>query len=80
MKRRIKPFVVPLVYVLSIAMLIGSMFFIDKAINNSLFKDTGTVSDREEELPSSEDTVVEEVVPVVNTDPQIMVGTPLASS
>ena len=72
MKRRIKPFVVPLVYVLSIAMLIGSMFFIDKAINNSLFKDTGTVSDREEELPSSEDTVVEEVVPVVNTDPQII--------
>lgn len=72
-KRKLKSFVVPLVYVLSLVMLVGSVFVIEKAINSSLLKDTGTVGDREEVLPSSEeDTVVEEVAPVVNTDPQII--------
>ena len=72
-KRKLKSFVVPLVYVLSLVMLIGSVFVIEKAVNSSLLKDTGTVGDREEVLPSSEEeTVVEEVAPVVNTDPQII--------
>lgn len=71
-KRKLKLFVVPLIYVLSLVMLIGSVFVIEKALNNSLLKDTGTVSDREEIVPSNEDSVVEEVVPVVNTDPEII--------
>ena len=68
-KRKLKSFVVPLIYVLSLVMLIGSVFVIDKAISSSLFKDTGTVSDRE--VPVEEE-VPEEVTPVVNTDPQII--------
>ena len=37
-KRKLKPFVVPVVYVLSLAMLITSVFFIERIINNTVFK------------------------------------------
>ena len=70
-KRKIKSFVVPILYVLSVAMLIGSVVAIEKAINSSLLKDTGTVSDREEVIPTDNE-IVEEIAPVVNNDPQII--------
>ena len=72
-KRKLKSFVVPMIYVLSLVMLIGSVFVIEKAINKSLLKDTGTVSDRNNDIPySTEEEVIEEVEPVVNVDPQII--------
>ncbi len=71
MQRKIKRIVVPFLYVLSLAMLIGSVFVVENVISGSLFKDTGTVSDREEILPSDEE-IVEDIVPVVNVDPQII--------
>ena len=37
-KRKLKPFVVPVVYVLSLAMLLTSVYFIEKIINNVVFK------------------------------------------
>lgn len=70
-KRKLKPFVVPVVYVLSLAMLITSVFFIERIINNTVFKSediedvSNTVDEGVEEDTSSE-------VPVVNTDPQII--------
>lgn len=70
-KRKLKPFVVPVVYVLSLAMLITSVFFIERIINNTLFK-----SEDIEDVSNTVDEVVEEdtssEVPVVNTDPQII--------
>lgn len=70
-KRKLKPFVVPVVYVLSLAMLITSVFFIERIINNTVFK-----SEDIENVSNTVDEVVEEdtssEVPVVNTDPQII--------
>lgn len=70
-KRKLKPFVVPVVYVLSLAMLITSVFFIERIINNTVFK-----SEDIEDVSNTVDEVVEEdtssEVPVVNTDPQII--------
>lgn len=70
-KRKLKPFVVPVVYVLSLAMLITSVFFIERIINNTVFK-----SENIEDVSNTVDEVVEEdtssEVPVVNTDPQII--------
>ena len=37
-KRKLKPFLVPVVYVLSFAMLITSVYFIERIINNTVFK------------------------------------------
>ena len=70
-KRKLKPFVVPLVYVLSIAMLIGSVYFIESAINSTSLKGKEIKEvNKEEETPP--EVVQEETQPVVNTDPQII--------
>ena len=37
-KRKLKPFVVPMMYAVSILMLVGSVFAIEKLVNNALFK------------------------------------------
>ena len=70
-KRKLKPFVVPLVYVLSIAMLIGSVVVIESAINSASLKgkEIKEVNEEEETPP---EVVQEETQPVVNTDPQII--------
>lgn len=70
-KRKLKPFVVPVVYVLSLAMLITSVFFIERIINNAVFKsedikDVSNIVDDELEEDTSSD------IPVVSTDPQII--------
>ena len=72
-RRKWKPFVVPMMYVVSIAMLLGSVYFIEKLVNRSVFQSNeveavDTVIEEEEELlneSSSSD------VPVVSTDPVI---------
>ena len=70
-KRKLKPFVVPLVYVLSIAMLIGSVFVIESAINKASLK-SKKVEEVNEEVETPPEVVQEETQPVVNTDPQII--------
>lgn len=69
-KRKLKPFVVPMIYVLSIAMLIGSVYVIERAINTALLKNNEIKEvNKEEETPQE---VVEDTQPVVSTDPQII--------
>ena len=67
-KRRLKPFMVPIVYVLSLVMLLTSVYFIEEAINNKVFKNENVEDNTEEvveEMPSND-------MPVVNTEPQII--------
>ena len=69
-KRKLKPFVVPVVYVLSLAMLLTSVYFIEKIINNVVFKsedvkEVEEVSNVDSEEPTND-------MPVVNTEPQII--------
>ncbi len=69
-KRKLKPFVVPMIYVLSIAMLIGSVYVIERAINTALLKNNEIKEvNNEEEVPQE---AVEDTQPVVSTDPQII--------
>ncbi len=62
---------VPVVYVLSLTMLIGSVYLIEEAISGKVFK-----SENVEENKDNTEEVVEEVptndMPVVNTEPQII--------
>lgn len=67
-KRKLKPFLVPVIYVFSIAMLIGGVYFVESFISEkSLKTDTNEVI--EEEVNQEE--VVPEDVPVVATEPVI---------
>lgn len=73
-KRKLKPFVVPFMYVASIAMLLGSVYFIERLINNSVFQ-SNDVEEIEEVILNSdgEDSSLENSsdVPVISTDPVI---------
>lgn len=71
-KRKLKPFVVPAVYILSLAMLLTSVYFIEKIINNVVFKSEDVTEVEEVEDVVSEDTDVTNNMPVVNTEPQII--------
>ena len=70
-KRRFKPFVVPMLYLLSLTMIIASVYFIEEAINGKMFK-----SEDVEEVQDNTEEVVEEMpsndMQVVNTEPQII--------
>lgn len=71
-KRKLKKFVVPVMYVASIAMLVGSVYAIERFINNSVFKND-EVEEREEveEVIFNSDDNVDEVIndiPVINTN------------
>lgn len=70
-KRKLKSFVVPVLYVLSLTMIIASVYFIEEAINGRMFK-----SEDVEEVKDNTEDVVEELpssdMPVVNTEPQII--------
>lgn len=71
-RRKLKPFVVPAMYVMSIAMLIGSVYVIERIINNAVFESEGV--EEVEEVIYREDTDWEEIindVPVVNEDVKI---------
>lgn len=67
-KRKLKPFLVPVVYILSFAMLITSVYFIERIINNTVFKSKNVeeVNKNDDDIEASND------MPVVNTEPQII--------
>lgn len=72
-KRKLKPFVVPLMYVASIAMLLGSVYAIEKLISNSVFQ-SNEVEEVEDVIFNTDDDNYEvnsSDVPVVSTDPVI---------
>lgn len=71
-KRKLKPFVVPMIYVMSIAMLITSVFFIERIINNAIFKSEDIEATEDVEDVVSEETDTNGEIPVVSTEPQII--------
>ena len=44
-RRKLKPFVVPTMYVTSIAMLLASVYFVERLINNAVFENDKVVDD-----------------------------------
>ena len=72
-RRKLKPFVVPAMYVVSIVMLLGSVYLIEKFVSRSVFQsdevEVDAVIDQEVEEPLDES--VSSDVPVINTDPVI---------
>lgn len=71
-KRKLKPFVVPLMYVASIAMLLGSVYCIERLINNNVFQNDNVENVEEVILNNAdEDGSHSSDVPVVNTEPTI---------
>lgn len=70
-RRKLKPFVVPMMYVASIAMLVGSVYCIERLVNNAVFQndDIGEVeeviysSDKNNDIDDNRNDV-----PVVNTE------------
>lgn len=69
-KRKLKPFVVPVMYIASIGMLLGSVYFIERLITSNVFQgdQVESVQDviNEEDFDNSSNDV-----PVVNTEPTI---------
>ena len=70
-KRKLKPFVVPVIYVLSLTMLLTSVYFIEKAIGGTIFK-TEDVEDKKDTQEVVEHEPNTNDMPVVNTEPQII--------
>lgn len=68
-RRKLKKFVVPVMYVASIAMLVGSVYVIEKLVNNAVFENDG-VEEVEEVILNDDYNIDYGVsdVPVVNTD------------
>jgi len=73
MKRKLKPFVTPLIYTLSLVLLVMGVYLVEDAISDSVFKSNN------EDIPvvDSEDddvnnTPIYSDIPVVNTDTQII--------
>lgn len=74
-RRKLKPFVVPMMYVASIAMLLGSVYFVERLINNSMFQSDEVEEVQEVILDDSveeDDYINSSDVPVVSTDPVIV--------
>ena len=66
-RRKLKPFVVPMMYALSIAMLVASVYVIERVVNNAVFE--SKKEDEVKEVIYREDTDWDEIVndvPVVN--------------
>lgn len=73
-RRKLKPFVVPVMYVLSIAMLVASVYVIERVVNNAVFK-SNNVDEIEEVIYSSDDDYnydYDSDIPVINEDVTIM--------
>ena len=75
-RRKLKPFVVPVMYVLSIAMLVASVYVIERVVNNAVFK-SNNVDEVKEVIYSSDDDynydyVYNSDIPVINEDVTIM--------
>ena len=68
-RRKLKRFVVPMMYGVSIAMLVGSVYVVERLINNAVFQ--GEEVDIVEEVILNSDDYLEEIIndiPVVSTD------------
>lgn len=61
-KRKLKPFVVPMLYTIAIALFVGSMYFLDQIINNAVF------SSKNEDVQYVDDEIIENnnYLPVVD--------------
>lgn len=61
--RKLKPFVVPMLYTLAIALFVGSMYFVEKMINSKVF------SDQTENTNYVSDEIIEnnDYLPVIST-------------
>lgn len=70
-KRKLKPFVVPVMYVVSIAMLLGSVYCIERLVNRAMLENNETDNVEEVILNSEEDMDQSSDVPVVSNDPII---------
>ena len=68
--RKLKPFVVPFMYVFLIAMLLGGVFVAEQFIRNRVFQADSTEEEVEEVVNTEEETYTEDV-PVVATEPVI---------
>ena len=68
-KRKLKPFVVPVMYVLSIAMLVGSVYVIEELVSKAVFKNND-VEDVTDVIYNNDDNSNDYVndYPVVNVD------------
>jgi len=70
-RRKLKKFVVPVVYVMSIAMLIASVYAVERLVNNAFFKSTELKEDEVEDVIFNDDNIVDDGIvdiPVVNTN------------
>lgn len=70
-KRKLRPFMVPVVYVLSFAMLLVSAYFIQGIVKDYVLKGDDSL-EVIEEVDNSQDVDVVSDMPVVSTDPQII--------
>ena len=74
-KRKLKRFVVPMMYVLSIVMLVGSVVAIERIVNNAIFKNDAEDLNDVEEVIFNEDEFLDDGIndiPVINTDVAII--------
>lgn len=78
-RRKLKKFVVPMMYVASIAMLIGSVYCVEKLVNNAMFKSNNDNNATEVILDNSDDELDDtNNIPVVSTD--IVIGRPYTNA
>lgn len=70
-KRKLKPFVTPMLYALSIGLLVGGVYLLERSINDSVFK-SNEVDVISEEVDDNNINNMEPDIPVVSTDTQII--------
>ena len=69
-KRKLKPFVVPIIYTLSLVLLVGCIYVVEDAISDKLFKKNNNI-----DIPVVDDNNQYDMnpdIPVVSTDTQII--------
>lgn len=69
-KRKLKPFVVPIIYTLSLVLLVGCIYVVEDAISDKLFKNNNNT-----DIPVVDDNNQDNMnpdIPVVSTDTQII--------
>ncbi len=68
-RRKLKKFAVPVMYGISIAMLVGSIYCIEKIVNNHVFQENNI--ETEENIDSISGESYSENVPTINDEPRI---------
>ena len=67
-RRKLKSFVVPVMYVFSIAMLLGSIYCVERIVNHQFFQKRDV--DVVEEVNQEDDVNYSNEVPTINTEPR----------